>query len=191
MFGRQGREENVYFDSQIEGVEVICSGKRIRTPGFIPLRRSKSHNCVAQLEGYEKKTFQIRSGVSGKGFSASTASNAAAWGWWTLGAGLVVGWAVDGVSGSMKNLNATNIYLEMTPVGSVSATEKAFDKTVEVGKAIVQVPTTAVRETTETLVATTVHGTAGALGIAEQNQPTKNPVPKSSQADPDKQATAN
>ena len=169
IFGRQSGEENIYFDSNVEGTEVICSGKRIRTPGFIPLKKSKSHNCTAQLEGYEKKVFQIKSIVSGKGFSASTAANASAWGWWTLGAGLVAGWAVDAASGSMKNLKTNNIYLEMQPQGSISAAEKVFDKTVEVSKAVIQVPTSVVTEATQTVVDTTIRGGAEKLGVSKEN----------------------
>ena len=170
IFGGQGRETNVYFDSNVERVEVICSGKRIRTPGFIPLRKSKSHSCKAELEGYEKKVFEIRSAVSGKGFSSSTASNAAAWGWWTLGAGLVVGWAVDGASGSMKNLKSNNIYLEMKPVGTISKTEKVVDKTIDLAKAVVQIPTNVVTQTTQTVVDTTVRGSAEHLGVVTNSE---------------------
>lgn len=178
IFGKQGREENVYFDANVDGVEVICSGKRIKTPGFIPLRRSKSHSCTAQLEGYEKKVFQITSGVSGKGFSSSTATNAAAWGWWTLGAGLVVGWAVDGASGSMKNLKATNIYLEMKPEGSTSKAEEVIDKTIDLAKATFQIPTNVVSQTTQAVVDTTVRGSAERLGVTADNTTSKKENPR-------------
>lgn len=116
IFGRQQDEQMITFDSNVQEVEVICSGKKVLTPGSLPLRQSKDHQCTAQKEGYEKKAFKIASGLSWSGFGHSTATNTAAWGWWTLGIGTGVGWLVDLPSGSMKNLKSDSIYLEMTPL---------------------------------------------------------------------------
>jgi hypothetical protein len=57
VFGRQSDEQNVSFDANVQGVQVNCSGKRVDTPGSIPLRQSKNHSCVAESSGYEKKGF--------------------------------------------------------------------------------------------------------------------------------------
>ena len=77
-----------------ERIKVICSGKRAYTPGSIPLRQSKSHACQARKDGFKSKTFRVRSGTSWKGFGHSTATNTAAWGWWTLGIGTAIGWSL-------------------------------------------------------------------------------------------------
>lgn len=121
VFGRQHDDQNVSFDSNIQGVEVNCSGKNVVTPGSIPLRQSKSQSCIAKAEGYEKKTFNIRSGITWAGFGHSTATNTAIWGWWTLGIGTGIGWLIDSVSGAMRNLKEENIYIEMKPTGTRSA----------------------------------------------------------------------
>lgn len=116
IFGRQFREEDVYFDSNIPDVEVTCSGKRARTPGSIPLTQSRNHSCTAEKEGYEKRVFKIRSGASWSGFAESTALNTAAWGWWTMGIGTGVGWLMDFASGAMRNVKEESIYLQMEPL---------------------------------------------------------------------------
>jgi len=122
-FARQVDDQVVSFDSNVPDVEVNCSGKRTRTPGNIPLRQSKTHACMAELKGYEKQAFQIKSGISGGGFLHSTATNTAAWGWWTLGIGTGVGWLVDASSGAMKNLKEDSIYLEMKPIAPVGISD--------------------------------------------------------------------
>lgn len=116
MFGRQFREEEVYFDANISNVEVTCSGKRTKTPGSIPLAQSRNHACSAEKEGYERQVFKIQSGTSWSGFAESTALNTAAWGWWTMGIGTGVGWLTDFASGGMRNLKGDHIYLQMEPL---------------------------------------------------------------------------
>lgn len=165
VFGRQQDEESVYFESNVPEVDVLCSGKRAKTPGSIPLKQSKNHNCIAELEGYEKKIFRIRSGVSGSGFGHSTAINTAIWGWWTLGIGTGIGWLVDWASGAMRNLKEDSFYLEMEPEGSTSMSEKVFDKTVAVGKGIVNVSRDTVQNTTNAVVDTTVQAGAQMAGV--------------------------
>jgi len=130
IFGRNHDEQMVMFDANVSEVEVVCSGKRVITPGSLPLRQSKDHACTAQKEGYEKKAFKIASGLSWSGFGHSTVTNSAALGWWTLGIGTGIGWLVDLPSGSMKNLKEDSIYLEMKPnVAAVSG--GASEKTAE------------------------------------------------------------
>ena len=116
MFGRQQDEQSVFFDSNIPDVEVNCSGRKIKTPGSIPLRQSANHACTAEKEGFQRKAFQIRSGTSWSGFAVSTALNTAAWGWWTLGIGTGIGWLVDFPSGAMKNLKEDHVELRLNPV---------------------------------------------------------------------------
>lgn len=118
VFGRQNEEQNISFDSNVRGVQVICAGKRADAPGSIPLRQSKTASCTAEAPGYEKKVFNIRSGNSWAGFGHSTAINTAIWGWWTLGIGTGIGWLVDSVSGAMRNLKEESVYLDMKPLGS-------------------------------------------------------------------------
>ncbi len=113
MFGRQQNEQNVFFDSNVPDVEVTCSGKRVKTPGSLPLRQSDSHSCMAEKEGYKKQVFGIRSGTSWAGFGYSTAVNTALWGWWTWGAGTVLGWLIDFPSGAMKNLKKEQFQIQM------------------------------------------------------------------------------
>jgi len=116
LFGRQNQEEEIFFDSNISNVEVNCSGKRIKTPGALPLTQSRNHTCTAELEGYERNVFEIKSGPSWPGFAHSTALNTAAWGWWTMGIGTGVGWLMDFMSGAMKNLKQRHFQIEMKPI---------------------------------------------------------------------------
>lgn len=113
MFGRQHNEQTVLFDSKIPDVEVTCSGKRIKTPGTIPLRQSETHSCVAEKEGYQRQAFKVRSGATWSGFAHSTAVNTALWGWWTWGVGTVIGWLIDAPSGAMKNLKKDHFDIEL------------------------------------------------------------------------------
>ena len=183
IFGRQHDEETVFFESNVPEVEVVCSGRRTLTPGSFPLRQSKNHACTAQKEGYEKKVFEIRSGVSGSGLGHSFATNTATWGWWTLGIGTAVGMLVDLPAGSMKNLTENSIYLDMRPVGGAgpNMAKKIVIKTASVGKNLVMVPVDAVRETTETVIDTTIGKTAREMGVAESN-PAPTPAPESTPA---------
>lgn len=170
IFGRQHDEQTVYFDANVQEVEVNCSGKRTVTPGSLPLRQSKSQSCTAQKEGYEKKVFEIRSEVSGSGLGHSFATNTATWGWWTLGIGTAVGMLADLPSGSMKNLKENSIFLDMRPLSetaTINPAKKILIKTASVGKTLVTVPVDAVRETTETVIDTTIGQTARQIGVAK------------------------
>jgi hypothetical protein len=168
VFGRHHDEETVFFDSNVQNVEILCSGKRAKTPGSIPLRQSKSHSCTAELEGYEKKIFRIQSGTSGSGFGHSTAVNTAIWGWWTLGIGTGIGWLIDWASGAMRNLKEDNLYIEMQAEGTTSASSKVLDKTVSVGKDIVNASRDTVQNTASAAVDTTVHAGAQIVGVDAQ-----------------------
>ncbi len=170
VFGRQHDEENVSFDSNVQNVEVICSGKRVSAPGSIPLMQSKSHACVAQAPGYEKKVFSIKSGISWAGFGHSTGTNTAIWGWWTLGIGTGIGWLIDSISGAMRNLKEEAIYLDMKPLGTTSTSERVLEKTIDVGKAVVNTPVDAVRNTASTALDTTLSGGAQKLGIVDEKK---------------------
>ena len=85
IVGRQRQQHDVLFRSNLENVEVTCAQKTAMTPGTIALRQSRNHSCTARKEGYETQIVKVRSGLSWKGFGHSTLTNAAAWGWWTLG----------------------------------------------------------------------------------------------------------
>jgi len=179
VFGRQNDEQNVSFDANVQGVEVNCSGKRVNAPGNLPLRQSKNHACIAEAPGYEKKVFDIKSGISWGGFGNSTAINTAIWGWWTLGIGTGIGWLIDSVSGAMRNLKEENIYLEMKPLGTTPTAEKILFKAVDVGKAVVETPINVVRNTTSTVLDTTLRGGAEQVGIvAEEKVASPAPVSK-------------
>lgn len=179
MFGRQHDDETVYFDANVAEVEVVCSGKTAVTPGSIPLRQSKNHSCIAKKEGYAKKVFEIRSGVSGSGLGHSFATNTATWGWWTLGIGTAVGMLVDLPAGSAKNLKENSIYLEMRPLNETAATnpaKKILVKTAGVGKTLVTVPVDAVRETTETAIDSTIGEAGRQMGITAPETTEEAPV---------------
>ena len=123
LFGRQNQEEEIFFDSNVPNVEVNCSGKRIKTPGALPLIQSRAHTCSAELDGYERNVFQVKSGPSWSGFAHSTALNTAAWGWWTMGIGTGVGWLMDFGSGAMKNLKEKQFHIEMKPLAEKGQTK--------------------------------------------------------------------
>jgi hypothetical protein len=173
VFGRQSNEQNVSFDSNVQGVQVNCSGKRIDTPGNLPLRQSKDHACKAEAPGYESKVFTIRSGNSWAGFGNSTAINTAIWGWWTLGIGTGIGWLVDACSGAMRNLKEENIYLEMKPSGTTPTAEKVLQKTVAVGTAIIETPVNVVKNTASTVLDTTLRGGSEQMGITDGKKATE------------------
>lgn len=116
LFGRHQDEQLVFFDANIEDVEVTCEGKRTNTPGSMTLRQSRNHSCVAEKPGYRKEVVEIRSGVSWSGFTHSAAFNTAAWGWWTLGIGTGVGLLIDFPSGAMKNLKEDHVEFRMRPL---------------------------------------------------------------------------
>lgn len=40
----------ISFDADVQEVEVICSGKKVLTPGSLPLRQSKDHACTVQID---------------------------------------------------------------------------------------------------------------------------------------------
>lgn len=128
VFGRHHDEQMVTFDANVQGVDIVCSGKRTETPGSIPLRQSKSHACTAKKEGYQKKAFRVRSGTSWSGFGHSTALNSVIWGWWTLGIGTGIGWLIDWPSGAMRNLKDDNVFLEMSPAGAASSSSLANEE---------------------------------------------------------------
>ena len=148
IFGRHQDEQMVSFDANVQEVEVICSGKRVMTPGSLPLRQSKDHACTAQKEGYERKVFKIASGISWSGFGHSTATNSAAWGWWTLGIGTGIGWLVDLPSGAMKNLKEDSIYVEMKKIQA-------------------PMPVDGVQKGAENILEKTLDGTAGQLRVSQ------------------------
>jgi hypothetical protein len=115
LFNFHKYEKEISFDSNVEGVDVVCENEKIATPGKIALRQSKNHVCTAEKNGYVKRTFKIQSGISSSGFGSSTATNLGAWGWYTFGVGLLIGWAVDAVSGAMKEFKTDSFYIMMEP----------------------------------------------------------------------------
>ncbi len=170
MFGRQNDEQNVSFDSNVQGVQVNCSGKRVDAPGSLPLRQSKNHACIAEAPGYEKKVFDIKTGISWGGFGNSTAINTALWGWWTLGIGTGIGWLIDAVSGAMRNLKEESIYLDMKPLGTTPTAEKLLFKAVDVGKAVINTPVNVVQNTASAVLDTTIRGGAEQVGIVVEEK---------------------
>ncbi len=170
MYGRQHDEQTVYFDSNIEGTEVNCSGKNTITPGNLMLVQSKNHSCSARTDGYENWYFRVRSNLSKEGFDHSTSVNTAKWGWWTLGIGTVIGWTVDVLSGSMRSLEKDSYYIDMRPVGSVGAGKKVLAKTMSVGKAIVNIPRDVVASTTDATLDSTIRSGSEHLGLVSQEK---------------------
>ncbi len=167
IYGRQNDMENVFFESNVEEVEVICSGESVRTPGNLKLRQSRDHNCKALKEGYESRYFRISSSTSREGFRYSTRINTAKWGWWTLGIGTLTGWAVDFVSGAMRDLNQDRYYLQLQPRGSTGTAKRLLERTVDVGETIVAMPKNLVDNTAETVLNSTVRAGSQPLGLGD------------------------
>lgn len=165
VFGRQQDDQMVTFDANVKDVEINCSGKRIETPGSLPLKQSKSHSCTAVKEGYEKKAFRVRSGTSWAGFGHSTAVNTAIWGWWTLGIGTGIGWLIDWPSGAMRNLKEENFYLEMKPEGSTGVATEALSKVVDTGKTVLSVTEAMVQNTSTAVLGNTLSEGAQQMGV--------------------------
>ena len=120
LVARQSNLEEVSFDSNVADAEVNCGGKRTKTPGVLALVQSKSHSCTVEAKCYERKVFEVPSGISWSCFAHSTALNTAATGWWTMGIVTGIGWLMDLGSGAMKNLKEDHVYIEMQPVASLS-----------------------------------------------------------------------
>ena len=166
MTGRQNGFDHVRFDSNISNVEVVCGEQRIFTPGSIPLKRSESHNCIAQQKGYESKKFTIHSRSGGRGFGASTGANFFI-GLITFGIGLAVGWLVDWPSGAMRNLQEKDIFLELKLEGETSTAKKVLKTAATVGKALITMPQNVVRQTASAVLDASVGKSGQILPIGQ------------------------
>lgn len=95
---------------------ITCDGQRLISPTTVNLDKSTDHSIIITKGGYKTVNIKLRSGVRPfKGVGASFVENTAAWGWWTLGIGTAAGMIVDAASGSMKDLNTTEIYIKLEP----------------------------------------------------------------------------
>ena len=97
------------------GADVIIGGKKMRSPAIFDLERRKNYKVVVRKEGYKTTTVNLRSRVEGKQAGTSFLGNTAAFGWWTLGIGTVVGMIVDTVSGSLAELDSDGIFVKLVP----------------------------------------------------------------------------
>jgi len=95
---------------------IACDGQRLISPTTVNLDKATDHSIIITKTGYKAVNIRLRSGVRPfKGVGASFVENTAAWGWWTLGIGTAAGMIVDAASGSMKDLNTTEIYIQLEP----------------------------------------------------------------------------
>ena len=95
---------------------ITCDGQRLISPTTVNLDKATDHSIIITKNGYNTVNIKLRSGVRPfKGVGASFVENTAAWGWWTLGIGTAAGMIVDAASGSMKDLNTTEIYIQLEP----------------------------------------------------------------------------
>jgi hypothetical protein len=120
-------------------------------------------------EGYEEQMFRVSAGTTGKGVGLSFASNLLP-GIYTLGVWLVIGMIVDLASGATKDLKKKSVYIEMIPQGAMPVSEKVIEKTVRVTKSLVDIPTTVAQQTTQTVVDTTIRGSAEQWGLIDQQK---------------------
>jgi len=170
IYGRQNDEQRVFFNSNVAGTKVTCGGKSVMAPGNLDLKQSKTHTCTAFAEGFEEKTFRVKSGVSDKGLDYSTDVNMQKWGIWTLGLGMLAAWPVDFLSGSMKNLKEDRYTLELQPEGTTGKGKKVLNKTWDVGKALVTMPTAVAGGAAGTVLDTTVRSGSQQVGISSTKQ---------------------
>ncbi len=97
-----GSSQDVRFDSNVKGVEIIIDGLRIcKTPCTYTLeRRSSPLTITARKPGYEEQITVLKSELSKK-----TIINLTMW----------PSWLTDLVSGGMWQYNRSGIYIEMEP----------------------------------------------------------------------------
>lgn len=88
------------------GVQVRGdNGVTISTPGELLLARDVDHELfVIGPDGAPVKTVRIESRNKTGNWVGSILMNGAAWGWWSLGIGAVIGVGSDVASGSLKGL---------------------------------------------------------------------------------------
>ena len=95
---------------------ISCDGQKLISPTTVNLDRATDHSIIITKAGYKTVSIKLRSGVRPfKGVGASLVENTAAWGWWTLGIGTAAGMIVDATSGSMKDLNTTEVNVKLEP----------------------------------------------------------------------------
>lgn len=176
--GRQNNDQMVLFEATPRVVEVTCSGETIATPGSIALKQSRSHTCHAEREGFESKSFRIRSHISKVGFKASTDSNLDRWGWWTLGIGVLVGWSVDFVSGAMRNLEHNDYHVTLAESGTTGTGKAVVNKSVQLGQAILSAPKDIVDTTTTTVMDSTLRAGSEKVGFESTRETVHYPSPE-------------
>jgi len=181
IHGRQNNEQLVLFEATPRTVNLVCSGKAIETPGSIALMQRHNHTCRARLDGYENKTFRIASHVSKAGFKASTDANAKTWGWWTLGLGILIGWTVDLVSGSMRNLERNDYHIVLQKSGTTTAGRMALDKTIDVTHSIISTPKEIIDNTAGVIMDTTVRESSEKFGAESLKETVHYPSPEGPQ----------
>lgn len=177
IHGRQNSEQMVLFEATPREIQITCAGETVVTPGSISLKQSRNHTCHAELEGYEKKSFRVRSHVSEQGFKDSTRANADSWGWWTLGIGILVGWTVDLVSGAMRNLEHNDYHVTLHKEGTTSAGEAVIAKTVDLSRALLSAPKDIVDSTAGTVMDTTLRASSEKVGIESRTETVHYPAP--------------
>jgi hypothetical protein len=90
---------------------VVAEGN---TPMSIDLRRGKTYTVIVSREGYSPATATIMNGGIVKSF------------WLNVFTGVVVGWAVDYLSGAMFNFDSTSINVHLKESTSLDGTAEIY-----------------------------------------------------------------
>ena len=90
---------------------VVAEGN---TPMSIDLRRGKTYTVIVSREGYSPATATIKNGGIVKSF------------WLNVFTGMVVGWAVDYLSGAMFNFDSTSINVHLKESTSLDGTAEIY-----------------------------------------------------------------
>ena len=90
---------------------VVAKGN---TPMSIDLRRGKTYTVVVSREGYNSATATIKNGGVVKSF------------WLNMFTGLVVGWAIDYLSGAMFKFDSTSINVHLKESTSLDGTAEIY-----------------------------------------------------------------
>lgn len=98
------KEIEVQIVTRPAGATVCVAGQSQTSPCAIRLGRGSDHLVTASLAGYRDATARIASKHSVARWTGSIILNSAAFGWYTLGIGTVLGTGADIATGSVKTL---------------------------------------------------------------------------------------
>jgi hypothetical protein len=106
----------VFIQTDPPGATVRVGGQTMVSPARVLLDTREDWIIEASAPGYLSQTALVDSHYSAGKVAGSILLNFAAWGWWTLGIGGIVGIAVDIGSGSLEELGPSHVYLYLQAV---------------------------------------------------------------------------